>query len=919
MAISTTSYSPNGWVTIAGTSYRFKRYSGGGSDDYTDCLTFTGETSEFTLKATNKEWDGTVYYSTDHNTWNVWDGTAISSANKKLYLRGKGNTKFFTSKGAQLSLSAKAGCSGDIQTLLDWENPPTSISANCYAIMFSGCTSLTSAPKLSATTLMFGCYRMMFKNCASLTSAPSLPATTMAASCYESMFSGCTSLTSAPKLLATTLANLCYSTMFYGCTSLTSAPTLPATVLADYCYAGMFNNCTNLSSLPALPATTLKEYCYTDMFKGCTSIKLSTTQTTEYKTSWRIPSSGTISSEPSAWGRDMLTGTGGTFTSAPSINTTYYGAWGTSGGGGGGDTPTEAWNEVNGGAFYGGTYFLRLEPDMSLANDSTWDTWENALNSLYNTGNSDGDGFTIAFDGDADYAGYNTLGYTYYFEPSITTGGMGDLIPGMRAVDHMRYVYNLYSPNTNYDGKFLIGSYQSVEAGRSSEWQGSITGPTGPTSALSCTENAYPGEGNWLLGSLDDTSIYYPYQTEDTDYKYGTCLKQKTIKIPKFSNSSRLYSSQKVNSEGDAFKLWKTMAKLAPSKGDIINLPFWGKDEEGTNYACRVLELDGTIAKVVRLTPLNVLSGGNYNTGAFDNGNSGALYEGSSLKTAIDGWLGGVDGTTTGGEGNLNLHHALVNHDFEQVLYGDSTSSWMVSGTALSSSLQPIDKKIIANQTVRPLTLEDIVEYLGAGDENLTGDNIKTMLNNLDYSNPIDYAVLMSSHNNGVLKIVKASGVIEDGADECVIYPVAYVDLNYLFNTPLDLGWEYGERLSAHKYTLNYNAATGSDECSITVDDAENELASTIVNVTSPSYTKTINVVATNTGVTTKAIEINGVKYKFNTGDTSSVKINVINSDINIRFVDVDEYEHVGDTRSFVITFVQTDDYIAANHPEFLQ
>lgn len=819
MAISTTSYSPNGWVTIAGTSYRFKRYSGGGGTS--NYITFTGETSEFTLKALSNEWDGMLEWSTDHTNWTTLVGTeAMQSVGKKLYLRGKGNTKFYTSQGIRWRLSAKAGCSGNIQTLLDWENPPTSISAN-------------------------------------------------------------------------------------------------------NCYAYMFNGCTNLTTAPALPATTLADFCYLSMFNGCTSLKISATQTAEYKTPWRIPSSGTISTTTSSWNDGMLTGTGGTFTGAPSINTTYYGAWGTSGGGGGGDTPTDTWNEVNGGAFYGGTYFLRLEPDMSLANDSTWDTWSNALESLYDTGNSDGDGFTIAFDGDADYAGYNTLGYTYYFEPSITTGGMGDLIPGMKAVDHMRYVYNLYSPNTNYDNKFLIGSYQSVEAGRSSEWQGSITGPTtashgaGP-SALSCTENAYPGEGNWLLGNLDDTSIYYPYQTEDTDYKYGTCLKQKTIKIPKFSNSSRLYSSRKVNSEGDAFKLWKTMAKLAPSKGDIINLPFWGGTEEGTNYACRVLELDGTIAKVVRLTPLNVLSGGNYNTGAFDNGNSGALYEGSSLKTAIDGWLGGVDGTATGGEGNLNLHHALVNHDFEQVLYGDSTTNWMVSGTALNSPLQPIDKKIIANQTVRPLTLEDIVEYLGAGDENLTSDNVKTMLNNLDYSQSYP-AVLMSSHNNGVLKIDKASGAIEDSTDDSVIYPVAYVDLNYLFNTPLDLGWEYGERLTAHKYTLNYNAATGSDECSITVDDAENELASTIVNVTSPAYTKTINVVATNTGVTTKAIEINGVKYKFNTGDTSSVKINIINSDINIRFVDVDEYEYVGDTRSFVITFVQTDDYIAANHPEFLQ
>jgi hypothetical protein len=45
------------------------------------------------------------------------------------------------------------------------------------------------------------------------------------------MFDGCTSLTTAPALPATTLAANCYSYMFYGCTSLTSAPALPATTL----------------------------------------------------------------------------------------------------------------------------------------------------------------------------------------------------------------------------------------------------------------------------------------------------------------------------------------------------------------------------------------------------------------------------------------------------------------------------------------------------------------------------------------------------------------------------------------------------------------------------------------------------------------------------------------------------------------
>lgn len=245
---------------------------------YTDCLTFTGETSEFTLKAVAKRWDGTVWYSADHNTWNVWDGTTISSANKKLYLRGKGNTKFYSSgytyNGVELKLSANAGCSGNIQTLLDWENPPTSISADyCYRDMFNGCTNLTSAPELHATVLTNRCYDNMFNGCTNLTVAPELPATTLAPYCYESMFRGCTSLTTAPALPATTLAEYCYHYMFNGCTSLASAPELPATSLADDCYVYMFAYCTNLTTPPILPATRLASGCYINMFNNCKSLK----------------------------------------------------------------------------------------------------------------------------------------------------------------------------------------------------------------------------------------------------------------------------------------------------------------------------------------------------------------------------------------------------------------------------------------------------------------------------------------------------------------------------------------------------------------------------------------------------------------------------------------------------------------------
>ena len=239
----------------------------------TDCITFTGETSDFTLTATYKEWNGTVEYCTDVTPWTVWNGTAISSNNKKLYLRGSGNTTFYTSNGARFVLSAKAGCSGNLNTLLEHSNPPTTLSTNnSYMSMFNGCTNLTTAPALPATTLAVGCYGMMFWGCTSLTTAPALPATTLAINCYYYMFRGCTSLTTAPNLPATTLADSCYSSMFY----------------------------------------------------GCSSFKVSSTRTGTYQYAWRIPTSGTISSTPPGWGTSMLTNTGGTFTSDPSINTTYY-------------------------------------------------------------------------------------------------------------------------------------------------------------------------------------------------------------------------------------------------------------------------------------------------------------------------------------------------------------------------------------------------------------------------------------------------------------------------------------------------------------------------------------------------------------------------------------------------------------------
>jgi hypothetical protein len=85
----------------------------------------------------------------------------------------------------------------------------------------------------------------------------------------------------------------------------------------------MFNGCTSLTTVPALPATTLADYCYYRMFFDCTKMKVSLRQSEIYQTPYRIPSSGTGTTEEKSLYL-MLYNTGGSFTDDPSINTVYY-------------------------------------------------------------------------------------------------------------------------------------------------------------------------------------------------------------------------------------------------------------------------------------------------------------------------------------------------------------------------------------------------------------------------------------------------------------------------------------------------------------------------------------------------------------------------------------------------------------------
>ena len=160
--------------------------------------------------------------------------------------------------------------------------------------MFQGCTSLTTAPELPATTLAEYCYYDMFSGCTSLTQAPELPAKTLAYSCYGSMFRGCPSLTTAPELPATTLADWCYGYMFQGCTSLTTAPELPATTLAYSCYEYMFRGCSNLNYIKCLATDRSATSCTYNWVLG---VSATGTFVKAADTSWSTGTSGV----PSGW------------------------------------------------------------------------------------------------------------------------------------------------------------------------------------------------------------------------------------------------------------------------------------------------------------------------------------------------------------------------------------------------------------------------------------------------------------------------------------------------------------------------------------------------------------------------------------------------------------------------------------------
>ena len=170
-------------------------------------VTFTAEENNSTIGLEKLSTNQTLEYKTDASDWtnmNISTTIALTNVGDKVYLRGV--------------------LSGD-NTLTDY----TQFKMTGKIAAIGECNALWNKDDLNAP----------LKEC-----------------CGVNMFRGCTGLTQAPELPATTLANSCYNYMFYGCTGLIQAPVLPATKLKTYCYRYMFNGCSNLNYIKCLVTNT---------------------------------------------------------------------------------------------------------------------------------------------------------------------------------------------------------------------------------------------------------------------------------------------------------------------------------------------------------------------------------------------------------------------------------------------------------------------------------------------------------------------------------------------------------------------------------------------------------------------------------------------------------------------------------------
>ena len=126
----------------------------------TNYLTFSSP-NPFSISVATPGWNGKLYYSKDTKTWVKWTGNEVNATEADgtyaLYFRGTRSTKIAGGSSNKWTLSgSNISCTDNIENLLDYETVeagqhPT-MADYCYSYMFYGCTRLTTAPSLPATT-----------------------------------------------------------------------------------------------------------------------------------------------------------------------------------------------------------------------------------------------------------------------------------------------------------------------------------------------------------------------------------------------------------------------------------------------------------------------------------------------------------------------------------------------------------------------------------------------------------------------------------------------------------------------------------------------------------------------------------------------------------------------------------------------
>ena len=235
--------------------------TGGEALERPDYLTFTADAYQYFRMACTGEYElSGLEYSVNFGEWKKYtSGTSVTFGGKYGDLRLRGTNVTGTAenekKYATISLSrdVKVKCTGDIRTLLDYNDYKNVNTANArFCYLFYKCAALTSVPKLPAKDLADRCYHNMFAECTAIEKAPELPATKLKEYCYYCMFDGCTALTEVPDLPAEDLPEQCYHWMFLGCKELVKGPKISAATISQYSCYGMFSRCAKLSSVALL-------------------------------------------------------------------------------------------------------------------------------------------------------------------------------------------------------------------------------------------------------------------------------------------------------------------------------------------------------------------------------------------------------------------------------------------------------------------------------------------------------------------------------------------------------------------------------------------------------------------------------------------------------------------------------------------